>query len=389
MQVKKTIALKKLQQLQSRIRIVKGGTSASKTVSILALLINYAINNRGKEISVVSESIPHLRRGALKDFLAILKGLNRYNDSQFNKSTLKYNFSNGSYIEFFSTDQPDKLRGARRTDLYINECNNVPFDAYTQLAVRTSGVIWLDYNPSNLFWVDKELIGKQDTDYITLTYKDNNALPETIVKEIEKAKEKAKTSTYWANWWKVYGLGETGSLEGVCIPDWKEIDRIPEDARLLAYGMDFGYSVDPTTLIGLYKWNDAYIYDEVLYKKGMLNRDISRYLTQLDIKENIVADSAEPKSIAELQGYGHSIYGVSKGRDSIVYGINLINQNEIYVTARSKNLKRELQGYVWAKDKEGNTLQKPTGEHPDCIDAARYVLTDQLENPNKGEYFIY
>jgi len=389
MRVKKTIAFYKLKKLQSRIRIVKGGTSASKTVSILCLLINYAIRNDGKEISVVSESIPHLRRGALKDFLAILKGLNRYNDSQYNKSTLKYTFTNGSYIEFFSTDQPDKLRGARRTDLYINECNNVPFDAYTQLATRTSGTIWLDYNPSNLFWVDKELIGQPDTDYITLTYKDNDALPESIVREIEKSKEKAKTSMYWANWWKVYGLGEQGSLEGVCIPDWKEIDRIPEDARLMAYGMDFGYSVDPTTLIGLYKWNEAYIYDEVLYKKGMLNRDISRFLSQQDIKENIVADSAEPKSIAELQGYGHSIYGVSKGRDSVVYGINLINQNEIYVTARSKNLKRELQGYVWAKDKEGNTLQKPTGEHPDCIDAARYVLTDQLENPNKGEYFIY
>lgn len=389
MRVKKTIAFHRLKELQSRIRIVKGGTSASKTVSILCLLINYAIRNDGKEISVVSESVPHLRRGALKDFLAILKGLNRYKDSQYNKSTLKYTFTNGSYIEFFSTDQPDKLRGARRTDLYINECNNVPFDAYTQLATRTSGTIWLDYNPSNLFWVDKELIGQPDTDYITLTYKDNDALPDSIVKEIEKAKEKAKTSTYWSNWWKVYGLGEQGSLEGVCIPDWKEIDRIPEDARLMAYGMDFGYSVDPTTLIGLYKWNEAYIYDEVLYKKGMLNRDISRFISQQDIKENIVADSAEPKSIAELQGYGHSIYGVSKGRDSVVYGINLINQNEIYVTARSKNLKRELQGYVWAKDKEGNTLQKPTGEHPDCIDAARYVLTDQLENPNKGEYFIY
>jgi phage terminase large subunit len=389
MQVKKTIAFYKLKELQSRVRIVKGGTSASKTISILCLLINYAINNRGKEISVVSESIPHLRRGCIKDFLSILKGLNRYKDSQFNKSTLKYSFSSGSYIEFFSTDQADKLRGARRTDLYINECNNVPFDAYTQLATRTSGTIWLDYNPSNLFWVDKELVGQPDTDYITLTYKDNNALPESIVKEIEKAKEKAKTSTYWANWWKVYGLGETGSLEGVCIPDWKEIDRIPEDVRLLGYGMDFGYSVDPTTLIALYKWNDAYIYDEVLHKKGMLNRDISRFLTEQGIKETIVADSAEPKSIAELQGYGHSVYPVSKGRDSVVYGINLINQNEIYVTARSKNLKRELQGYIWSKDKEGNTLQKPTGEHPDCIDAARYILTDQLENPNKGEYFIY
>jgi len=389
MQVQTTQALNKLRKLDKRVRIVRGGTSAGKTICILLILIDYAIKNEGKEISVVSESIPHLRRGAFKDFCQLLKGLNRYKDIQLNKSTLKYTFTNGSYIEFFSTDQPDKLRGARRTDLYINECNNVPFDAYNQLAVRTSGNVWLDYNPSNIFWVDKELVGKEDVNYITLTYKDNEVLPVSIVKEIEKARDKGKTSTYWANWWRVYGLGETGSLEGVCIPDWKEIDNIPQEARLLAYGMDFGYSVDPTTLIALYKWNDAYIYDEVLYKKGMLNRDISRFLSQLDIKENIVADSAEPKSIAELQGYGHSVYGVSKGRDSVVYGLNLMNQNEIYITSKSKNLKRELAGYVWAKDKDGNQLQKPSGEHPDCIDAARYVLTDQLENPNKGEYYIY
>jgi phage terminase large subunit len=389
MQVKKTEALTKLRKLNSRTKIIRGGTSAGKTICILLVLIDYAIRNEGKEISVVSESIPHLRRGAFKDFCGILKGMNRYRDGQLNKSTLKYTFTNGSYIEFFSTDQPDKLRGARRTDLYINECNNIPFDAYQQLVVRTSGNIWLDYNPSALFWVDKELIGKEDTDFITLTYKDNDSLPETIVTEIEKARDKAKTSTYWANWWRVYGLGEVGSLEGACIPDWKEIDTVPQEARLLGYGMDFGYSVDPTTLIALYKWNESYIYDEVLYKKGMLNRDISRFLEANDIRESITADSAEPKSIAELQGYGHNIHGVSKGRDSVVYGINLMNQNEIYVTSRSKNLKRELAGYIWATDKEGNKTQKPSGLHPDCIDAARYILTDTLENPNKGKYFIY
>ena len=388
MQLTKTSALNKLRELNKRVRIIRGGSSAGKTIGIIAILIAYAIRNKGKEISIVTESIHHLRRGALKDFLNILKGLNRYDDKKFNKSILKYEFSNGSYIEFFSTDQPDKLRGARRTDLFINECNNVSFDSYQQLAVRTSGNIWLDFNPANLFWVDKELIGQQDANFITLTYKDNNSLPESIIKEIEKARDKANTSTYWANWWKVYGLGQIGSLEGVCIPDWKPIDNIPQEARLLCAGLDFGYSVDPSTIIRLYKWNDAYIFDEVLYRKGMLNRDISYFIKQNDIRENIYADSAEPKSIQELRNYGHKIFPVTKGRDSIVYGINLINQNEIYVTSKSKNLIKELQGYVWDKDKEGNNLQKPTGFHTDCIDAARYALLMQLKNPNRGKYII-
>jgi phage terminase large subunit len=317
-----------------------------------------------------------------------MMALGRYTESQFNKSTLKYTFGNGSYIEFFSVDQPDKLRGARRNVFYVNECNNVDFDSYYQLAIRTSGEIWLDYNPSSLFWVDREIINQEDVDFITLTYLDNEALSETIVKEIESAKEKAKTSSYWANWWQVYGLGQTGSLEGVCIPDWQEIN-LPTEARLLCYGMDWGYSNDPTSLIAMYKYNDVYIFDELIYQKGLLNSDISNLLKTNNVNDIIYADSAEPKSIAELNSYGHNVLPVSKGRDSIVYGLNLINQNKVYVTSRSKNLINELRNYTWMIDKQGNKLNKPIDAYNHAIDAMRYAMTSQLENPHKGNYYIY
>jgi len=383
-----TTAIKKLYALKKRVKVIRGGTSAGKTFGIIPILIDKAIREPGLEISIVSESIPHLRRGALKDFLKIMMATKRYRDIQFNKSTLKYTFQNGSFIEFFSVDQPDKLRGARRTILYVNECNNVDFDSYYQLAIRTSGDIWLDYNPTSLFWVDKEVLTTNDVDFITLTYLDNEALPESIIKEIESAKEKAKHSSYWENWWKVYGLGQTGSLEGVCIKDWKEID-LPNEARILCYGMDFGYSNDPTSLVAMYKYNDSYIFDEVIYKKGLLNNDISNLIKSNDIRDIVYADSAEPKSIAELNHYGHSILPVKKGKDSIMYGINLLNQNKIYITSRSKNLINELRNYTFMSDKMGNTLNKPIDAYNHAIDAMRYAITSQLENPNKGEYHIW
>jgi phage terminase large subunit len=311
----------------------------------------------------------------------------RYRDGQWNRSALKYTFTNGSYIEFFSVEQPDKLRGARRHVLYVNEANNIPFEAYNQLAIRTSGDIWIDFNPTANFWAHKEVATQDDADFITLTYLDNEALPATIVKDIESARDKAKDSTYWHNWWQVYGLGKVGSLDGVCLTGWSEI-KLPEEARLLCYGMDFGYSNDPTTLVGLYKYNDAYIFDEVIYQKKLLNSDISNLFKSHDINAVVYADSAEPKSIAELRTYGHNVLPCTKGKDSIVYGINLINQNKIHITSRSKNLIKELQSYTWIKDREGNTINKPIDAFNHCIDSCRYSITSQLKTPNKGKYFI-
>jgi phage terminase large subunit len=339
------------------------------------------------ETSVVSESIPHLRRGAMKDFLKIMISTGRYRDGQWNRSALKYTFTNGSYIEFFSVEQPDKLRGARRNVLYVNEANNIPSEAYNQLSIRTSGDIWIDFNPTANFWAHKEVASQDDADFITLTYLDNEALPETIVKDIESARDKAKESAYWYNWWQVYGLGKVGSLDGVCLTGWEEI-KLPTNARLLCFGMDFGYSNDPSTLIGLYKYNDSYIFDEVIYQKKLLNSDISNLFKSNDINSVVYADSAEPKSIAELRTYGHNVMPCTKGKDSIVYGINLINQNKIFVTSRSKNLIKELQSYTWIKDREGNTINKPIDAFNHCIDAARYAITSQLKTPNRGKYFI-
>lgn len=385
-----TTAIKKLLKLKKRFRVIPGGTSASKTFGILSILIDYAIKNPGQEISVVAESIPHLKRGAQKDFLKILRALNRYNPGQWNATDRKYTFRNNSYIEFFSADQEDKLRGARRNVLYVNEANNIPWDAFHQMAIRTSDIVWVDYNPSAIFWANTELVGNPDCDYLVLTYKDNEALSESIVRDIESAKEKGKKSKYWENWWKVYGLGEVGSIEGACIKDWQQIDNLPEEAELLCYGMDFGFSNDPTTLVALYKYNKGYILHELLYKTGLYNSDISRILNSLGIKEVIYADSSDPKSISEIEEFGHLILPAKKGPDSIRHGIGLLNQNEIFVTASSVNLIKELQSYSWLKDKKtGTTLNKPIDKHNHLIDGARYALSMYIGDAGYGEYNLW
>ena len=384
--LQRTTAINKILALKKRIKIIQGGTSAGKTFGILPILIHKAASQSGLEISIVAESVPALRRGCLRDFLKIMKWINRYHDERYNKSHLKYTFANGSFIEFFSADDSSKLRGARRDILYINECNNVTFESYNELSIRTKREIFLDFNPSNEFWVHKELKDDEDADFIILTYKDNQGLDEGIVREIEKNRLKAKTSAYWRNWWTVYGLGEIGQLQGAVFTNYKIIDSIPNEARLIGIGLDFGYSNDPTAIIGVYKYNEFRILDEIKYQTGMLNSDIAKILPE-DVP--IYADSAEPKSIADIQRYGKIIKGVTKGKDSINYGIDVMQRQSYMVTSESTNLIKELRSYCWDKDKTGKQLNKPVDNFNHALDAVRYHEMETLGlNKSFGEYSI-
>jgi phage terminase large subunit len=383
---KRTSAINKILSLKARIKIIQGGTSAGKTFGILPILIDKCAKEKGLEVSVVAETIPHLRRGALKDFLKIMRWTNRYFDDRFNKTLLRYEFANGSSIEFFSADDASKLRGARRDILYINECNNVTFESYNELAIRTKREVYLDFNPANEFWVHKELKDEPDTDFIILTYKDNEALDESIVTQIEKNRDKAATSSYWANWWRVYGLGEVGSLEGVVFNNWKEIDTIPKEAKLIGIGLDFGYTNDPTAAIEIYNYNGTRIINELVYRTGMVNSDIAKILPSGVI---IYADSSEPKSIEEIRRQGKTIKGVTKGADSINYGIDVMQRQDYLVTKQSTNLIKELRSYCWDVDKQGQRMRKPIDHYNHAIDALRYHEMEALGlKSNYGQYNI-
>ncbi len=380
----RTTSTNKILKLEKRVRIVQGGTSAAKTYGILAVLIARASAVPGIEISVVAESIPHLRRGALKDFIKIMKWMNKWHEAQFNKSLLTYQFLNGSSFEFFSADDSSKLRGARRDVLYINECNNITFESYNELAIRTKKAVYLDFNPANEFWVHTELKDEPDSEFIILTYKDNEALDKSIVEQIEKNRLKAETSSYWANWWRVYGLGEIGMLEGVIFSNWKQIDVLPAEAKLIGIGLDFGYTNDPTSAIEIYNYNGTRILNELVYQTGMLNSDIAKILPK---HVPVYADSSEPKSIDEIRRYGITIKGVTKGKDSINYGIDVMQQQEYLITANSVNLIKELRAYCWDVDKAGTRLNKPIDNNNHAIDALRYHEMETLGlKRNYGTY---
>ncbi len=360
-----TTATKKIFALRKRIRFVNGGSSSSKTISILLWLIDYAQSHENELISVVSESLPHLKLGALRDFEKIMRTHGYYKDDSFNATDRVYTFETGSKIEFFSADQPGKAHGPRRDILYINEGNNIDYSIFTQLEIRTKKVIWVDSNPTHEYWMYTEVMPHKDIDSITVTYRDNEGLDKSIVDSLESMQHNV-------NFWRVYGLGQLGVSEAQIYKDWKIIDAVPHEARLERYGLDFGYQ-DPSALVAIYSYNGGFVFEEKLYGKGLSNRQITDVLKNLP-PALVIADSAEPKSIEEMRGYGINIIGSNKGPGSVNQGIQFVQDQRISVTKDSLNLIREYRNYMWQTDKNGKILNVPEHEFSHLQDACRYGL---------------
>jgi len=370
-----TTATKKLALLEKRIKGVAGGSSAGKTISIEQLLIDEAQADKKPTLtSITSESMPHLRRGAMRDFLNIMVDRGYFRDSRWDKTNSIYTFDSGSLIEFFSLDEPHKVRGPRRDRLFINEANSIPKETYDQLEIRTNEEIWLDWNPVTEFWWYTDILPLMDVDFIKLTYKDNEGLDQRIVDSIERRRGNK-------NWWSVYGLGELGDSEGKVFKDWLIIDEIPHEAKLIRYGLDFGYSNDETAIIAIYKYNGGYILDEITFLKGLSNKQIADILTNID-SALVKADSSEPKSIDEISAYGVNILAAEKGPGSVNQGIQFVQDQRISVTKRSLNLIKEYRNYLWQTDKNGKILNVPNDLFNHAMDAVRYGMSG-LEEPEK------
>ena len=370
-----TTAYKKISKLNKKIRAVQGGTSSSKTISILLYLIAMAQSDEKPTLtSIIAESIPHLKRGAIRDFKNILKTHNYWKDDLWSISDKIYTFETGSQIEFFSADDATKLRGGRRDRCFMNECNNMTLEAFDEVEVRTKEFIFLDWNPTNEFWFYTDVLYKrEDVEHTILNYKDNEALSEEIVKSIEARKERK-------NWWQVYGLGLLGELEDKIYKDWKIIEEIPHEAKLIRRGLDFGYTNDPTAIIDIYSYNGGYILNEKCYQKGLSNKQIADMISTFESVLTI-ADSSEPKSIDEIRSYGINIVGAKKGAGSISQGIQYIQEQRISITKQSVNLIKEYRNYLWKKDRNGKVLNEPEDIFDHALDAVRYGFNGMIQNP--------
>ena len=351
----------------------EGGTASSKTWSILQLLVLIAQNAKSPLlISVVSESLPHLKRGGIRDFFKILdedpKSCPRYNMSEH-----VYTFGNG-VIEFFGADEADKIRGPRRDILFINEGNNVPWETARGLDIRTRLFTAVDWNPVSEFWAHENWIGSPENAYIHSTYLDAvSVLPPEVVANIESIKGKDP------NWWSIYGLGLLGKIEGLVYPTFQQLDNLPDGD--VFYGLDFGFSNDPTVLVKNVISGDNLYSQELIYKTGLTNQDIASHMEGLGIKKNrdeIFADSAEPKSIEEIYQLGFNIKGVSKGADSVEHGRQKVNQYHQFWTKDSLNCIKEQRNFRYIPDKNGKLTDKTTHTFSHGMDGRRYGVVGMV-----------
>ncbi|WP_294533337.1 terminase large subunit [uncultured Bacteroides sp.] len=360
-----------------RYRVIanKGGTRSGKTYSLVSLFISVAVAGKKiREIDIVSESMPHLKRGALNDFNEILDREQLVDgvDYESNLSDHVYTFNSGTKIRFFSSDDWGKVKGSKRDVLYINECNRIDYEIYRQLAVRTTECIFLDWNPDTEFWYElKGVQTKDSTKEIHSTYKDNPFLSDVQIAEIESNKDDE-------NWWKVYGLGLTGRPQGVIYKRWEQVDAIPDYAELVGRGLDFGFTNDPTAIVDVYRADGELWLDERCYRINLTNDKIAEFLRPLP--GCTVADSAEQKSIAEIKNYGvRWIEPAIKGADSIRAGIQILQRYKMNVTKRSLNLINEIRNYKWKEDKiTGELLNVPIDKYNHALDAVRYVALNKL-----------
>ena len=351
-----------------KVVIHKGGTGSGKTYDVMLYLLSVAMMHKDLVITVVSESRPHLEIGAIRILSGVCKIANLWNKENWNISKSVWSAPTGSIIEFFSADRIDKALGARRDYIYGNEINSLNKDVWDELARRSENIIG-DFNPTAQFWLEDWIGNYDNTTIITSTYLDNKFLPET-----EKARI-AKRASRDENFRRIHIDCEYGITEGIIFSNWFQVDAIPEGDCM--YGLDFGFSNHPSAMVRTIEREDAFYVDELIYQSGMLNADIAKRFESLGLRKNydeIIADSAEPKSIQEIHNAGYNIKGAVKGADSIRSGIDRLKSKPIYVTKRSTNLIKELRAYSWAMDKNGNPTNKPIDDNNHCIDALRYSL---------------
>ena len=381
---KDTTATKKIFSLRKRIRAVAGGTSASKTISILIWLIDYCQRKqqRPKIVHVVSESFPHLETGSLLDFQSIMKDRRYWDENRWHDTHHEYTFETGNKLRFMSVDTYGKAHGPRRDVLFVNEANNLEYKIVDQLITRTREVVWLDWNPTEEFYFYTEMLpNRDDIDFLTLTYLDNEALDKVTVNEIESHKNNKV-------WWQVYGLGQLGEIETRIYRGWKIIDEMPFGARFERFWLDFGYSNDPTAIGALYYYDGGYILDEIAYQKGMLNKTIADTILAQESKGLTIADAAEPKSIDEIRLYGLNILPAIKGPGSINKGIAFVQGKKISVTKRSVNIIKEYRNYVWITDKDGKIINEPLDINNHHMDGIRYAFNSMNVLDNKAKQFV-